>query len=156
MWKKTVMYGSCMDPKEGGAPKNWCFWTVVLEKTPESPLNSMEIKPVNLKGNQPWILIGSVRRLCNFLGSVSSQPKFEVIDVKALGVSQLSDSFTAEFYLENKGKHILKAWEHADPKDAKRERERVCAGERERDPRPFGSSFYMFFTPPGPALCKLG
>ena len=44
--------------KEGWAPKNWCFWTVVLEKTPESPLDSKEIKPVNPKGNQPWIFIG--------------------------------------------------------------------------------------------------
>ena len=47
-----------LDHKEGRAPKNWCLWTVVLEKTPESPLSSKEIKPVNLKGNQPWILIG--------------------------------------------------------------------------------------------------
>ena len=39
-------------------PKNWCLQTVVLEKTPESPLDSKEIKPINLKGNQPWILIG--------------------------------------------------------------------------------------------------
>ena len=46
------------DCKEGGAPKNWFIWTVVLEKTPESPLDSKEIKPVNLKRNQPWILIG--------------------------------------------------------------------------------------------------
>ena len=38
--------------------KNWCFWTVVLEKTSESPLDCKEIKPVNLKGNQPWILLG--------------------------------------------------------------------------------------------------
>ena len=37
-------------------PKNWCFWTVLLEKTPGSPLDSTEIKPVNLKGHQPWIL----------------------------------------------------------------------------------------------------
>ena len=37
----------------------WCFWTVVLEKTLESPLNSKDIKPVNLKGNQPWIFIGT-------------------------------------------------------------------------------------------------
>jgi len=43
------------DCKEGRMPKNWCLWTVVLEKTPESPLDSKEIKPVNLKGNQPWI-----------------------------------------------------------------------------------------------------
>ena len=39
-------------------PKNWCFWTVVLEKTPESPLDCKEIQPVNLKGNQSWIFIG--------------------------------------------------------------------------------------------------
>ena len=36
------------------APKNWCFWTVVLEKTLEGPLDCMEIKPVNPKGKQPW------------------------------------------------------------------------------------------------------
>ena len=40
--------------KEGRMPKNWCLWTVVLEKTPESPLDSKEIKPVNLKGDQSW------------------------------------------------------------------------------------------------------
>ena len=44
--------------KEGWAPKHWCFWTVVLEKTLESPLDSKEIKPAHPKGNQPWILIG--------------------------------------------------------------------------------------------------
>ena len=49
-----------LDHKEGRKAKNWCFRTVVLEKTPESPLNSKEIKPVNLKGNQSWILIGRI------------------------------------------------------------------------------------------------
>ena len=44
--------------KEGGAPKNRCLQSVVLEKTPASLLDSKEIKPVNLKQNQPWILIG--------------------------------------------------------------------------------------------------
>ena len=43
--------------KEGWAPKNWCFWIVVLEKTLESPLDGKEIKLVNPKGNQPWIFI---------------------------------------------------------------------------------------------------
>ena len=47
-----------LDHQEGGALKNWCLWTMVLEKTPESPLDGKEIKPVNLKGNQPWILVG--------------------------------------------------------------------------------------------------
>ena len=44
--------------KEGRALKNWCFPTVVLEKTFKNPLESKEIKPVNFKGNQPWILFG--------------------------------------------------------------------------------------------------
>ena len=44
-----------LDCKEGRLPKNWCLQTVVLEKTPESPLDSKELKPVNLKGDQPWI-----------------------------------------------------------------------------------------------------
>ena len=44
--------------EESCVPKNWCFWNVVLEKTLESPLDSKEIKPVNSKNNQPWILIG--------------------------------------------------------------------------------------------------
>ena len=44
--------------KGGWELKNWCFWTVVLEKTLESPLDSKEIKPVNPKGSQPWIFIG--------------------------------------------------------------------------------------------------
>ena len=47
-----------LDRKEGRVPKNWCLGTVVLEKTPESPLDCKEIKPVNLKGNQPWIFVG--------------------------------------------------------------------------------------------------
>ena len=50
MWK--------LDHKEGWVPKNWCFWTVVLEKTLESPLDCKEIKLINPKGNQSWIFIG--------------------------------------------------------------------------------------------------
>ena len=44
--------------RKSWAPKNWCFWTVVLEKTLESPLTSKEIQPVHPKGNQSWIFIG--------------------------------------------------------------------------------------------------
>ena len=44
-----------LDRKESRTPKNWCLQSVVLEKTPVSPLDSKEIKPVNLKGDQPWI-----------------------------------------------------------------------------------------------------
>ena len=47
-----------LDYKESWAPKNWCFWTVVLEKTLESPLVSKEIQPIHPKGNQSWMFIG--------------------------------------------------------------------------------------------------
>ena len=47
-----------LDHKEGWVLKNWCFWTVVLEKTLESPLDCKEIQPVHPKGNQSWIFIG--------------------------------------------------------------------------------------------------
>ena len=47
-----------LDYKESWVPKNWCFWTVVLEKTLESPFNCKEIQPVHPKGNQSWIFIG--------------------------------------------------------------------------------------------------
>ena len=47
-----------LDYKDDWVLKNWCFWTVVLEKTPESPLDSKEIQPVHPKGDQSWIFIG--------------------------------------------------------------------------------------------------
>ena len=59
-------YGFCsshvwmweLDYKESWVPKNWCFWTVVLEKTLESSLDCKEIQPVHTKGNQSWLFIG--------------------------------------------------------------------------------------------------
>ena len=47
-----------LDYKECWVPENWCFWTVMLEKTLESPLNCKEIQPVLPKGNQSWVFIG--------------------------------------------------------------------------------------------------
>ena len=47
-----------LDYKESWAPKNWCFWTVVLEKTLESSLDCKEVQPVHPKGNHSWIFIG--------------------------------------------------------------------------------------------------
>ena len=49
-----------LDYKESWMPKNWCFWTVVLEKTRESPLDCKEIQPVHSKGDQSWIFIGRI------------------------------------------------------------------------------------------------
>ena len=47
-----------LDCEESWAPKNWCFWTVVLEKILESPLGCKEIQPVHPKGDQSWVFIG--------------------------------------------------------------------------------------------------
>ena len=47
-----------LDCEEGWVPKNWCFWTVVLEKTLESPLDYKEIQPVHSEGDQPWDFFG--------------------------------------------------------------------------------------------------
>ena len=49
-----------VDHKEGWVPKNWCFWIVVLEKALESLLDCEEIKPINPKGNHPWIFIARI------------------------------------------------------------------------------------------------
>ena len=55
----VVMYGcESWYSKESWVPKNWCFWTVVLEKTLESPLDCKEIQPVHPKGDQSWVVFG--------------------------------------------------------------------------------------------------
>ena len=57
----VVTYGCWeLDHKESWAPKNWCFWTVVLKKTLESPLDYKEIQPVHPKGDQSWVFIGGL------------------------------------------------------------------------------------------------
>ena len=62
-----------LDHKEGWVPKNWCFWTVVLEKL-ESPLDSKEIKPINPKGNQSSIFTGGLMWSSNTLATWSKSP----------------------------------------------------------------------------------
>ena len=57
-FSSSQVWMSELDYIESWAPKNWCFWTVVWEKTFENPLGSKEKKPVHPKGNQSWILIG--------------------------------------------------------------------------------------------------
>ena len=54
----SLLKETIKDYKESWAPKNWCFWTVVLGKTLESPLDCKEIQPGHPKGNQSWIFIG--------------------------------------------------------------------------------------------------
>ena len=77
----TQRYGFCsshvwmraLDHKKECAPKHWCFQTVMLEKTLESPLDSQEIKPVDPKGNQPWIFIGLTEAPILWSPNVKSQ-----------------------------------------------------------------------------------
>ena len=57
-WKNEQVKDSQLDCEEGWALKNWCFWTVVLEKTLESPLDCKEIQPVHSEGDQPWNFFG--------------------------------------------------------------------------------------------------
>ena len=64
-----------VDYKESWGPKNWCFWTVVLEKILKSPLDCKEIQPFHLKGNQSWIFIGRT--------DVEADPIFWPPDVKS-------------------------------------------------------------------------
>ena len=59
-FSSSHLWISELDHKEGWVLKNWCFWTVVLEKTLESPLDCKKIQPVNSKRNQPWIFIGKI------------------------------------------------------------------------------------------------
>ena len=75
-FSSSNVWMSELDHKEGWAPKNWCFWIVVLEKTLESPLDGKEIKPVNPKENQLWIFIGRT-------DTEAEAPKFWPPDVKS-------------------------------------------------------------------------
>ena len=74
-----------LDYKESWALKNWCFWTVVLEKTLESPLDCKKIKSVNPKQNQPWIFIGRT-------GAEAETPIFWPPDVKSQPIEKDPDA----------------------------------------------------------------
>ena len=74
-----------LERKEGWAPENWWFRTLVLEKTFESPLDSKKIKPVSPKGNQPWILIGRTE-------AEAEAPVFSSPDANSRLIGQVLDS----------------------------------------------------------------
>ena len=67
----VVMYGcETWTIKKNWAPKNWCFWTLVLEKTLESPLDCKEIQPIYPKGSQSWILLEGLMLKLQYFGHV--------------------------------------------------------------------------------------
>ena len=87
--------------KESWMPKNWCFWTVVLEKTLESPLDCKEIQPVHPKRNQSWILVGRT-------DAKAESPIFWPPDVKMWLIWKDPDA-GADWRQEGKG--TTEAWE---------------------------------------------
>ena len=95
-----------LDYKESWAPKNWCFWTVVLEKTLESPLDSNRIQPVHPKGNQSWIFIGRT-------DSEAETPILWPPDVKSWLLGKDTDA-GKDWGQEEKGttEHEMVGWHH--------------------------------------------
>ena len=107
----AVMCGCDLDHKEGWRPKNWCFWTVVLEKTLESPLDCKEIKPVNPRENQYWIFIGRT-------DAEAEAPIFWPSDVKNWLIRKDPDA-GKDWRQENKGmtENETVGWHHWDSMD---------------------------------------
>ena len=107
--------------KENWVPKNWCFWTVLLEKTFEGPLESKEIKPVNPKGNQPWILEGlmlklKLRYLGHTLGRTNSLEKTQMLgkhQAKEKGLTGWLDSIT-----ESVDMNLSNVWENVEDRES--------------------------------------
>ena len=95
-----------LDHKESWVPKNWCFWTVVLEKTLESPLDCKEIQPVHPKGNQSWIFIGRT-------DDEAETPILWPLDAKNWLIGKDSDA-GKDWRQEEKGttEHEMVGWHH--------------------------------------------
>ena len=95
-----------LDCEESWAPKNWCFWSVVLEKTLESPLACKEIQPVRSKGDQSWVFIGRT-------DAKAETPIFWPPDVKSWLIGKDSDA-GRDWGQEEKGttEDKMAAWHH--------------------------------------------
>ena len=95
-----------LDNKESWAPKNWCFWTVVLEKTLESPLDCKEIQPAHPKGDESWVFIGRT-------DAEAETPIFWPPDVKSWLIWKDPDA-EKDWGLEEKGttKDEMVGWHH--------------------------------------------
>ena len=91
-----------LDYKEGWVTKNWCFWTVVLERTLESLLDSKEIKPVNPKGNQLWIFIARTN-------AEAEAPILRLPDAKSWNTAKEPDTWK-DWGQEEKGDRGWNGW----------------------------------------------
>ena len=95
--------------KQNWAPNNWCFWTVILEKTLESPLDSKEIQPVHPKGNQSWIFIGrtDTKALILWPSDANSWLIWKDSEVMSL-LFNMQSNFVIAFLPQSK--HLLISW----------------------------------------------
>ena len=102
----VVMYGCELDSEESWAPKNWCFWTVVLGKTLESPLDCKESQPVHPKGDQSWLFIGRT-------DAKAETPKLWPPDAKSWLIGKDSDA-GRDWGQEEKGttEDEMAGWHH--------------------------------------------
>ena len=102
----VVMYGCGSWTIKKAEHWNWCFWTVVLEKTLESPLDYKEIQPVNPKGNQSWIFIGRIN-------AEAETPIFWLPDVKSWLIWKDPDA-RKNWRWEEKGttENEMVGWQH--------------------------------------------
>ena len=100
----VVMYGCELDCEENWVPKNWCFWTVVLEKTLESPLDCEEIQPVHPKGDQSWIFIGRT-------DAEAETPKLWPPDVKSWLIWKDPDA-GKDWRQEERAEDQMVGWHH--------------------------------------------
>ena len=92
-----------LDCEESWVPKNWCFWTVVLEKTLESPLDCKDIQPVHLKGNQSWTFNGRT-------GVEAEMPILSPLDVKGWLLVQVAELLGSDLWSSMRGKSHCGLW----------------------------------------------
>ena len=92
-----------LDHKENWAPRNWCFWTVVLEKTLEGPLDYKEIKPVNPKGNQRWRFIGKTEgrrrrgpQRMRWLDGITNLMDMNLMNMQSMGLQRVGHDWATE------------------------------------------------------------
>ena len=113
-----------LDHKESWVPKNWCFWTVVLEKTLESPLDCKEIQPVHPKGNQSCIFVGST-------DAEAEAPKLWPPDVKSQHIGK--DPHAGKDWRQEKGmtEDEMVGWHHPNVMDMSLSKLQVLMMDRE-------------------------